>query len=50
MKNKKYLELWYDLKYFIAFKYGINYNTKEINELLKEILDYMEKLEKKKES
>lgn len=42
--------MWYDLKYFLAFKFGINYNSKEINKLLKEILDYMDALEKKKDS
>lgn len=46
MKKSRYYKLWYEIKHYIAFKYGINYNSMEIMEILKDILDYMDKLEK----
>ena len=45
MKNKNYYKLWFEIKHYIAFKYGINYNSLETMKVLKDILERMKTLE-----
>ena len=42
--KKKYILAWLDLKHYISLKYGYS-NNEEALRVLKDILEYMQKLE-----